>query len=232
MVCLQEELIGVKLREAEALSGLKELRQQVRDLEEHWQVNTQSQRQLFYPQFENKCVCKLYCVAVLPCAVPFMLPILTHKCLSKVLWCCVQRHLARTAGAGKTVRGRMQRVSFRMSWWAWGSEKQRHRLSSENQTEDAGTGDPGLIYIRLLIFVVHSVECSWEGQFLSLFKGCPRLRIYVVKSELFRLRIYIVKSDYLADSQLIVESYVWGRVRQIHYQELSSQTSDSHKYWC
>lgn len=37
---LQEELIGVKLREAEALTGLKELRQQVRDLEDHWQVNT------------------------------------------------------------------------------------------------------------------------------------------------------------------------------------------------
>ncbi|MGH0161773.1 UNVERIFIED_CONTAM: hypothetical protein FKN15_077545 [Acipenser sinensis] len=34
---LQDELIGVKLREAEALMGLKELRQQVRDLEEHWQ---------------------------------------------------------------------------------------------------------------------------------------------------------------------------------------------------
>lgn len=34
---LQEELIGVKLREAEALTGLKELRQQVRDLEDHWQ---------------------------------------------------------------------------------------------------------------------------------------------------------------------------------------------------
>lgn len=37
---LQEELIGVKLREAEALTGLKELRQQVRDLEDHWQVST------------------------------------------------------------------------------------------------------------------------------------------------------------------------------------------------
>lgn len=35
---LQEELIAVKLREAEALMGLKELRQQVKDLEEHWQV--------------------------------------------------------------------------------------------------------------------------------------------------------------------------------------------------
>lgn len=35
---LQEELIAVKLREAEALTGLKELRQQVKDLEEHWQV--------------------------------------------------------------------------------------------------------------------------------------------------------------------------------------------------
>ncbi|XP_025913255.1 ecotropic viral integration site 5 protein homolog isoform X7 [Apteryx rowi] len=34
---LQEELIAVKLREAEALVGLKELRQQVKDLEEHWQ---------------------------------------------------------------------------------------------------------------------------------------------------------------------------------------------------
>ncbi|XP_072199136.1 ecotropic viral integration site 5 protein homolog isoform X2 [Excalfactoria chinensis] len=34
---LQEELIAVKLREAEALTGLKELRQQVKDLEEHWQ---------------------------------------------------------------------------------------------------------------------------------------------------------------------------------------------------
>ncbi|XP_032048537.1 ecotropic viral integration site 5 protein homolog isoform X1 [Aythya fuligula] len=34
---LQEELIAVKLREAEALMGLKELRQQVKDLEEHWQ---------------------------------------------------------------------------------------------------------------------------------------------------------------------------------------------------
>lgn len=37
---LQEELIAVKLREAEALTGLKELRQQVRDLEDHWQVGT------------------------------------------------------------------------------------------------------------------------------------------------------------------------------------------------
>lgn len=44
VVRLQEELIGVKLREVEALTGLKELRQQVRDLEEHWQVNTQSHR--------------------------------------------------------------------------------------------------------------------------------------------------------------------------------------------
>lgn len=35
---LQEELITVKLREAESLMGLKELRQQVKDLEEHWQV--------------------------------------------------------------------------------------------------------------------------------------------------------------------------------------------------
>lgn len=35
---LQEELIAVKLREAEAITGLKELRQQVKDLEEHWQV--------------------------------------------------------------------------------------------------------------------------------------------------------------------------------------------------
>ncbi|XP_060158754.1 ecotropic viral integration site 5 protein homolog isoform X7 [Globicephala melas] len=34
---LQEELIAVKLREAEAITGLKELRQQVKDLEEHWQ---------------------------------------------------------------------------------------------------------------------------------------------------------------------------------------------------
>lgn len=40
VVRLQEELIGAKLREAEALTGLKELRQQVRDLEEHWQVDT------------------------------------------------------------------------------------------------------------------------------------------------------------------------------------------------
>lgn len=40
---LQEELIAVKLREAEALTGLKELRQQVRDLEDHWQVSA-SQR--------------------------------------------------------------------------------------------------------------------------------------------------------------------------------------------
>lgn len=41
---LQEELIGVKLREAEALTGLKELRQQVRDLEEHWQVSIKISR--------------------------------------------------------------------------------------------------------------------------------------------------------------------------------------------
>lgn len=40
MVRLQEELIGVKLREAEALTGLKEQRQQIRDLEDHWQVRT------------------------------------------------------------------------------------------------------------------------------------------------------------------------------------------------
>ena len=38
MARLQEELIAVKLREAEAIMGLKELRQQVKDLEEHWQV--------------------------------------------------------------------------------------------------------------------------------------------------------------------------------------------------
>lgn len=37
---LQEEVIAVKLREAEALMGLKELRQQVKDLEDHWQVWT------------------------------------------------------------------------------------------------------------------------------------------------------------------------------------------------
>lgn len=43
VVRLQEELIAVKLREAEALTGLKELRQQVRDLEEHWQVYAHSQ---------------------------------------------------------------------------------------------------------------------------------------------------------------------------------------------
>lgn len=41
---LQEELIAVKMREAEALTGLKELRQQVRDLEDHWQVGTSQQR--------------------------------------------------------------------------------------------------------------------------------------------------------------------------------------------
>lgn len=41
---LQEELIAVKLREAEALTGLKELRQQVRDLEDHWQVSARRQR--------------------------------------------------------------------------------------------------------------------------------------------------------------------------------------------
>lgn len=39
IVRLQEELIAAKLREAEALMGLKELRQQVKDLEEHWQVS-------------------------------------------------------------------------------------------------------------------------------------------------------------------------------------------------
>lgn len=42
VVRLQEELIAVKLREAEALTGLKELRQQVQDLEEHWQVYTRA----------------------------------------------------------------------------------------------------------------------------------------------------------------------------------------------
>ncbi len=116
VVCLQEELIGVKLREAEALTGLKELRQQVRDLEEHWQVNTHTHRG-FYPQFENmcKCVCKLYCVAALPCAVPFMLPFNSpmFKYGTLALLCRGIWH-ARQA-AGKTVRGRMQRVSFRMS---------------------------------------------------------------------------------------------------------------------
>lgn len=53
---LQEELIAVKLREAEAVMGLKELRQQVKDLEEHWQVCQygmyafckQSENQLFH----------------------------------------------------------------------------------------------------------------------------------------------------------------------------------------
>lgn len=39
MARLQDELICVKLREVEALTGLKELRQQVRDLEDHWQVS-------------------------------------------------------------------------------------------------------------------------------------------------------------------------------------------------
>uniref|UniRef100_A0A8C8IMM6 Rab-GAP TBC domain-containing protein n=1 Tax=Oncorhynchus tshawytscha TaxID=74940 RepID=A0A8C8IMM6_ONCTS len=40
VVRLQEELIAVKLREAEAVTGQKELRQQVRDLDEHWQAVT------------------------------------------------------------------------------------------------------------------------------------------------------------------------------------------------
>lgn len=70
VVRLQEELIGVKLREAEALTGLKELRQQVRDLEEHWQVNAHTQKQLFYQQLENVYVCVCVCVS--------------HKSLSKV----------------------------------------------------------------------------------------------------------------------------------------------------
>ncbi len=124
VVCLQEELIGVKLREAEALSGLKELRQQVRDLEEHWQVNTQSQRQLFYPQLENKCVCKLYCVAVLPCAVPFMLPFNSQMFKQGTLVLCCRGIWRARQVAGKTVRGRMQRVS---SGWADEREAQRSR---------------------------------------------------------------------------------------------------------
>lgn len=51
---LQEELIGVKLREAEALTGLKELRQQVRDLEEHWQVGTNGSVHYLW-HFFSKC---------------------------------------------------------------------------------------------------------------------------------------------------------------------------------
>ena len=35
---LQEELISVKLREAEANLSMKEMRQKVAELEEHWQV--------------------------------------------------------------------------------------------------------------------------------------------------------------------------------------------------
>ncbi len=191
MVCLQEELIGVKLREAEALTGLKELRQQVRDLEEHWQVNTHTHRG-FYTQFENmcKCVCKLYCVAALPCAVPFMLPFNspmfkygTLALLCRGIW------RARQA-AGKTVRGRMQRVSFRMSWWAWGSERQRHRLSSEKSDRGCWNWRPRSHLHTIAHLCWTCVGCLWEGQFLSLFKGCPRLRIYIVKS------------------------YVWGQVRQ------------------
>lgn len=36
--CLQEELIAVKLREAEANLSLKEMRQTVSDLDTNWQV--------------------------------------------------------------------------------------------------------------------------------------------------------------------------------------------------
>ncbi len=38
MKSLQEELIAVKLREAEANLAIKELRQKVSELEDHWQV--------------------------------------------------------------------------------------------------------------------------------------------------------------------------------------------------
>lgn len=48
VVRLQEELIAVKIREAEALTGLKELRQQVRDLEEHWQVYTHTHTHTYF----------------------------------------------------------------------------------------------------------------------------------------------------------------------------------------
>jgi len=80
VVRLQEELIGVKLREAEALTGLKELRQQVRDLEDHWQVNIHTHIDSCF--FLNIAVCviptSLLRCCNTTCSPVFMLPINTQ----------------------------------------------------------------------------------------------------------------------------------------------------------
>lgn len=86
MARLQEELIGVKLREAEALTGLKELRQQVRDLEEHWQVSTCQHTR----QFDQLII--------------FVGHFLQSAKRGRKVTDCIsspQRHLARTAGRWK-----------------------------------------------------------------------------------------------------------------------------------
>lgn len=61
---LQEELIAVKLREAEALTGLKELRQQVRDLEDHWQVSTNMRvfLKVCWAEHDGKLIIQLYSI--------------------------------------------------------------------------------------------------------------------------------------------------------------------------
>lgn len=49
--------MAMTVREAEALTGLKELRQQVRDLEDHWQVGTE-----LFPPTPKKGYVALFCL--------------------------------------------------------------------------------------------------------------------------------------------------------------------------
>uniref|UniRef100_A0A672NBL0 Ecotropic viral integration site 5 n=1 Tax=Sinocyclocheilus grahami TaxID=75366 RepID=A0A672NBL0_SINGR len=76
---LERELVQARLQEAESQCALKEMQDKILDMEKHWQVNTCTQIDSCFIHSLRMCV--LACV--------------------EVFWCCVQRHLARTAGRWK-----------------------------------------------------------------------------------------------------------------------------------
>uniref|UniRef100_A0A672N990 Ecotropic viral integration site 5 n=1 Tax=Sinocyclocheilus grahami TaxID=75366 RepID=A0A672N990_SINGR len=102
---LERELVQARLQEAESQCALKEMQDKILDMEK---VNTCTQIDSCFIHSLRMCVLACVCVCVcVSCTVLhfhhvlFSCFCLTYKCLSEVFWCCVQRHLARTAGRWK-----------------------------------------------------------------------------------------------------------------------------------
>uniref|UniRef100_A0A673JMB7 Ecotropic viral integration site 5b n=1 Tax=Sinocyclocheilus rhinocerous TaxID=307959 RepID=A0A673JMB7_9TELE len=83
---LERELVQARLQEAESQCALKEMQDKILNMEKN--------------VCNSVCVC-VSCTVLHFHHVLFSCFCLTYKCLSEVFWCCVQRHLARTAGRWK-----------------------------------------------------------------------------------------------------------------------------------